>query len=239
MHEFGLALASSVVISLISLEGAVLMKLGEKRISSFMPVMVAFATGALFGASFFHLIPEVYDSQWGREGVVAGVIGFYLLERLLMWRHCHEDTCDVHAFSYLVLLGDSLHNFVDGLTLGAAFISDISTGVVVAAAIALHELPQELGDFAVLIYGGLGWRRALAYNLVTALTAVVGAAAAFTLVGRIDPAAILAIAAGGFIYIAGSDLVPELHKDRQPRGALANSVALIVGLALMWLLPRA
>jgi zinc and cadmium transporter len=158
------------------------------------------------------------------------------MERLFYWRHCHEGKCDIHAFTYLNLFGDALHNFIDGLVLAASFIISVPLGIATSLAVASHEIPQEIGDFGVLLYGGFSKYRALAYNLISALTAVLGGITGYFLSAAVSGLApmLLPITAGGFIYIAASDLVPELHKEKNNYKANLAFLLFILGVLFMW-----
>ena len=161
---------------------------------------------------------------------------FFVIEQFLLWSHCHHGKCEVHSFSYLILLGDSVHNFVDGVIIAASFLVSIPAGITTSLAIIFHEIPQEVGDFSVLLFGGLSRKRALVYNFLSALTAFAGAILAYYFrdVVALSNQYLLAFAAGGFIYIASADLLPELHKERVPVRSLAQFMSLLVGVLLIW-----
>ena len=208
-----------------------------------LPHLVSFATGALLGAAFLALLPHAVGAA-GMEphrvmlAVLLGLLAFFILERLVLWRHCHEAACEVHgaegepdrhAAGTLVLFGDGLHNFIDGILIGAAFLTDVHLGVVTALAVAAHEIPQEVGDFAVLLHSGYSRARALLFNVLSSLTTVVGGVLAWLAlpwVGGWIPY-VLAVAAASFIYVAVADLIPDLHK-RVDRKALAEQLLLIL-----------
>jgi zinc and cadmium transporter len=185
------------------------------------------------------LLPESLEKLQGGETFVYALVGFtlfFLLERILYWRHCHEGHCDVHAFSYLNLFGDGIHNFIDGLVIAGSFLGGIPLGIATTVAVVSHEIPQEIGDFAVLIYGGFSKGRALFYNLLSGLTAVAGGVIGYFLATNIAgfSAPLLPLTAGGFIYIAASDLIPELHKEKDPNKSNLAFVLFILGLLFMW-----
>ncbi|MBD3249438.1 hypothetical protein GF336_05315 [Candidatus Woesearchaeota archaeon] len=138
-----------------------------------------------------------------------------MIEKFLHWHHCHKGKCDIHTFTYMNLIGDGVHNFIDGLIIAASFSVDISFGVITTIAVIAHEIPQEIGDFGVLVYGGFGRLKALAFNFLSAVTAIIGAVIGYLISGSVEGFVpfLLPFAAGGFIYIAASDLVPELHKE--------------------------
>lgn len=205
--------------------------------------LVSFATGALLGAAFLALLPHaVEEAGEGRVHgigitILAGLLAFFLLEKFVLWRHCHTHACEAHgvedaqrgkAAGNLILIGDGIHNLVDGVLIAAAFLTDVHLGIVTSVAVIAHEIPQEIGDFAILLHSGFSRSRALLYNALSGLTTVVGGVAAFYSLAFAERAVpyILAIAASSFIYIAVADLIPGLHKRLEPK-ATAQQVALI------------
>jgi len=238
MSPLVMALAATLAVSLLSLAGIVLALFGGPVRRGVLFVMVAFAAGAMMAASFFHLLPEAAGQVgWFAAGVsvIAGFSLFFLLERFLHWHHCHKGECDIHPFTTLSLLGDSIHNFLDGIVIGAAFLASPVLGLSATVVIAAHELPQELGDFAVLMHGGYSKGRALGMNLLTAMTALVGAVAAnlgLSEHSQLVPY-LMGFAAGNFIYISSSDLIPELHKERDLRKAMLAFVFFLLAVGCM------
>jgi len=224
MHPLVMAVLATIAISLLSLCGVALLAFNRWRDTA-MFVMVAFAAGAMMSASFFHLLPAA-SSRIGyfhsSVSVMAGLSVFFILERFLHWRHCHKGHCEVHPFTTLSLVGDAVHNFLDGIVIGGAFLVSPALGLSTTAVIAAHELPQELGDFAVLVHGGYSRKRAVLLNLAVALTSVAGAITAyFGMVDRLDWIPyVMGFAAGNFLYIGSSDLIPELHKEQNLRKAV-------------------
>jgi len=233
------AIGASIVVSLISLVGIVALLFKENILHKIIMALVALSAGGLIGGAFLHLLPEAAEKSssftvylW----LIAGFILFFVMERFLRWRHCHEETeCKVHPVSYLNLIGDGVHNFFDGLIIGASFVVDIRFGIITTVAIILHEIPQELGDFAVCVYGGMNKYKALLYNFLAALTAIAGTALGYYFSGRVESflVIILPFAAGGFIYIASCDLIPEIHKQADLRKAAASMEFFILGIVLM------
>lgn len=230
---------ATLLDGLVSLSGIFSLWVNEKRLQKIVFVLVALSAGALLSGAFFHLLPESLEnlnSTMVFSLVLVGFIMFFLIEKFLHWHHCHKnDKCDTHPFTYLILIGDGVHNFLDGLIIAASFIISVPFGVVTTLLILGHEIPQELGDFGVLVYGGFNKTKALLFNLLSQLTAVVGGIVGFflsTYVEGIVPY-ILPFAAGGFIYIAASDLVPELHKDPNLKRSLTSFAFFLVGIALM------
>jgi len=236
---FLLILISVILVSLLSFVGAVFLALKGRTFERLLIGLVAFSSGALLGGAFLHLLPESLAPGFNGNVfvyVISGMVLFFILEKFLYWRHCHEAECDIHAFAYLNLIGDGVHNFIDGTIIATSFLASVSLGATATLAIISHEVPQEIGDFGVIVYGGIGKKRALGYNFLSALMAVFGAIFAYFLspyVGGLTTF-MLPFAAGGFIYIASTDLMPELHKMRKPRDSLTQLTLLLAGIVLMW-----
>jgi zinc and cadmium transporter len=218
--------------------------------------MVSFATGALLGAALLGLIPHaMIGAGSGRVhevgiALIAGIALFFILEKFLLWRHCHDDHCDEHsvddhghanhharqkATGSLVLVGDALHNVLDGVLIAAAFLTDVHLGIVTAIAIAAHEIPQEVGNFAVLLHSGMSRGRALAMNLLTSLTAVIGGVAGFYSLGNALKALpfALAVAAASLLYVAVADLIPGLHRRVDARSSVMQVLLIGAGIAMI------
>ena len=232
-----LIIASSFLISLITFVGVISLSLKDELLDRILLCLVGFAAGALVGGAFLHLLPETVERSTNMNVFLAlsfGFFLFFLLEKLI-WRHCHKGKCEIHPFAYLNLIGDGVHNFIDGLVMAASFTSNIQLGIVTSLAVAFHEIPQEIGDFGVLIYGGLEKSRALILNFFTALIVVFGGVVGYFLSSYIGESMIfiLPFTAGGFIYIAASDLIPELHKEVNPRRSLASFALFLLGFAFM------
>ena len=237
---------SVLAISGISLIGILTLWLADKKLKKIFVYMVSFAAGGLFGDVFLHLIPEMAAEETGFQVtpslvIILGILSSFAVERFLQWRHCHTPTSDEHphSFAYMNLFGDAVHNLIDGLIVGGSYIASIPLGIATTIAVIFHEIPQELGDFCVLIYGGFNKRKALMFNFLTALTAVLGATIAFVVgsaIGGFVPL-LIPFAAGNFIYIAGSDLIPELRKDTpEPKKAALQMISLVLGVIPMLLL---
>lgn len=236
-----LILLSTFLVSIISLVGVVTLAIKDNLLKAITFLLIAFSAGALLGGAFLHLIPEAIEKTNPSIALIyvtAGFVLFFLLEKYLYWRHCHDGVCNVHTFTYLNLIGDSLHNFMDGLVIAGGYASSVSLGVFTTILVIVHEIPQELGDFGVLIYGGFSKPKALFYNFLSALTAFGGALAGYFLSNRIAGFSyiLLSITAGGFIYIASSDLIPEIHKETQPKKSILSLIFFILGIALMYIL---
>lgn len=237
MSTLNSILAATLLVSVVSLSGALFLLLRADLLRKLSALLVAFASGTLMGGAFFHLIPEAVfrrgDAAFGM--VVLGIVFFFALEKVLCWRHCHDAQCDAHSFTYLNLVGDSIHNFVDGVIIAASFLVGPALGVVATTVVIMHEVPQELGEFGVLIYGGFTRRRAILFNLLTALTAIAGGALGyfFSLQVKELQIPLISVAAGGFVYIALADLVPELHKRRRPAESASQFLLMLAGLSLL------
>jgi zinc and cadmium transporter len=202
-----------------------------------VPVLVSYATGTLLGAAFLGLLPEALEGSAPRTALataLAGLLLFFVLEQWVLWRHCHDEACEQHARAApLILVGDALHNFVDGVVIGGAFLVSVPLGVTTALAVLAHEVPQEVGDFALLLDAGYGRARALAWNALSSSTTLVGgllAWAALPHAQAVTPV-LLALAAGGFIYIAAADLMPALHRRADWRAAVTQTVVVLAGVA--------
>jgi len=232
------SVGATFVVSLMSLVGIITLGIKNKTFDKILLLLVGFSAGALMGGAFFHLIPEAVEES-GIEFVtfivVVGFVSFFLVERILHWRHCHEGHCDVHTFTYMSLIGDGIHNFIDGLIIAAGFSVDIRLGVITSVAVIAHELPQEIGDFAILVYGGFSKVKALFFNFLSAITAILGAVVGVFLFSLADVFSdfLVPFAAGGFIYIFASDLIPELHKEPKLVKSLLSFVMFLAGVALM------
>lgn len=243
-----LAFASVALVSVVSFAGAATLVMREEFLRRSVFILVSLAVGALFGDAIIHLIPEAFegigDPSRAAFFVLLGIVAFLVLEKFLRWHHTHgeEETAPaaggrVKPVGVLILVSDGIHNFLDGIIIAASYLVSVEVGVATTIAVILHEIPQEIGDFGVLIHAGFTKGRALFMNFLSALLAVLGAAAAF-LFSAFEPAvpAIIAFAAGSFLYIAGSDLVPELHKTASARRSLGELAAVLLGIALMFAL---
>jgi zinc and cadmium transporter len=240
------------LISAISLIGVLALSIREATLDQLLFFLVSFASGAILGAAFFDLLPEAIklgeEFGWGSQTIgyiVLGFVVFYLLERFIYFfhgdphqQHCPppEETSGVEGFALLNLIGDGAHNFLDGLLIAVAFGIDVALGIAASIAVIFHELPQEIGDFAVLVYGGFERTRALALNFLSALTAFGGALFAYFYTERV-PAFnpfLIALTCGGFIYIAATELIPQVQKEHNIKRAALQFFLFILGLFLVW-----
>ncbi len=237
-------LTSVILVSLISLIGILALSNKQKTIKRNSILLVSFSAGALFGDALIHLLPEVFEKMGANLSaslaVISGILLFFVLEKFLHWRHCHLDLAErhIHSLATMNLVGDGLHNLIDGLLIGAAYLASFPVGLATTLAIIFHEIPQEIGDFGVLLHSGLSVKKALLFNFLSALLAILGAVMALFLDRYLEGFAtrLLAIAAGGFIYIAGSDLIPELKHECGGRKSVRQFFLMILGIAVMALL---
>ena len=253
MSTLGLIVLFTVLSGFVSaLAASVFLALRADLRARVLPHLVSFATGALLGAAFLGLVPHALDQAGeGRAhsvglALLLGILTFFLLETLVLWRHCHDDPCEMHSPSHaardaasarLILAGDALHNVLDGVLVAAAFMTDTHLGVVTAVAVFAHELPQEVGDLAILLHGGLSRARALGLNLLVSLTSVVGGVLAYYSLStalHLLPYA-LAFAASSFIYVAVADLIPGLHRRVDVRAGLGQVFFIGLGVATVYL----
>jgi zinc and cadmium transporter len=237
------SIVSVLIVSLIAFVGILTFAIKVKKLKKILIYLVSFSAGALFAGAFIHLLPEIVK----RVGfsykislyVLGGIVIFFVLEKVVRWRHCHVPMRKgVRSFAYMNIIGDVFHNFIDGLIIAAAYIVSFPIGLITTIAVVLHEIPQEIGDFGVLVYGGFSRRKALLINFLSALVAVLGAIVGLVLSGFVSgiELILIPIAAGGFIYIAGSDLIPELHKETKLLRSIWALVAFVLGIGVMSLL---
>ncbi len=234
------AIASVFVVSLISLIGFFALPFNKEKLDKILIYFVSFSAGTLLGDAFIHLIPEAYEKIGIYFQValyiLSGIVAFFVLEKFVHWRHCHKIPSEnhPHPFSYIILTGDTVHNFIDGMIIGASYLINIPVGVATTLAVVFHEIPQEVGDFGSLVYGGFSKERALFLNFMTALAAVLGAVIVLIL-GKNESMVnfLVPFAAGGFIYIALSDFIPELHKHTEAKKSFWQLLNFILGIGLM------
>jgi len=248
MDTVALTFISVLIVSAISLVGIFTLSMREAVLRKYVLVLVSVAIGALLGDAFLHIIPESIEMFGGSLSglmVLFGIFSFFLIEKFLHWHHHFRNESeddkhrkDTHPVGRLVLLSDGVHNFLDGIIIAASYMASPSVGVATTIAVILHEIPQEIGDFGVLIHAGYAKRRALMLNFFSALLAVLGAALALALGAAAESLVSWAVpaAAGGFIYIASADLIPELHKNREQENFALEVLGIILGVTAMYLL---
>ncbi len=243
--------ALGALVGALAASGVLL--LSSATISRLLPRLVSFAIGSLLGAAFLGLIPHAMAGTdlAGTHRITAviliGVLIFFLLEKMLLWRHCHSAHCEAHgvdleaaqksATGTMILIGDGIHNLVDGVLIAAAFLTDIHLGIVTTFAVIAHEVPQELGDIAILLHSGYARARVLVLNLLSSLTTLVGGVAAFFVLSWAESATpyVLAIAAASFIYIAMADLLPDLHQRLEARATAEQMTLILLGIGLVYM----
>lgn len=232
--------------------------IGDNIRQQMLPHLVSFAIGSLLGATFLGLIPHALDHEFAVDAhdigltLLLGLLLFFILEKMVLWRHCHHDHCDGHlpdtenshshshgkqqATGTLILIGDTIHNFVDGVLIAAAFLTDVHLGIVTAIAIAAHEIPQELGDFVILLNNGFSRSKALYFNILSALGTVAGAVLAYFMLAELDHLLpyVLTVAAASFIYVAVADLIPGLHKRVRPVETVQQISLILTGILVIY-----
>lgn len=246
IHILLYSIAATSIISVISLLGAVTLSLKDALLKKLVFYLVAVSAGSLMGNAFLHLMPEALESaESGKStsifiAVLAGFGLFFILERVLHWHHFHQEGEGnaTHPFTYLNLIGDGFHNFIDGIVIIAAFSLNVELGIATTLSVIIHEIPQEISDFGVLIYGGFTKSKALLFNLLSAAFAILGTVCGYALINTVqDIIPLLAgVTAGGFIYISASDLIPELHKETNFSKSLIAFMCFFGGVGLMALL---
>ena len=239
-------LSSVIIVSLISLIGVFTFSIDHKKLEKALIYLVSLSTGTLLGDAFIHLIPEAYEDSENKLFVglyiLSGMLFFFIVEKFFHWRHCHHVPSEKHPhpFSYVILAGDTVHNFIDGLVIAASYLVSVPVGIATTIAVILHEIPQEIGDFGSLLYGGFSRAKALLFNLLSGMTAVVGAIVVLVInTNTLEMNNFLIpFAAGGFIYIASADLIPELHKNTEAKKSLLQIATFVAGIALMLLMLK-
>jgi zinc and cadmium transporter len=277
MHTLLWIIAATVLGGALSaLAASLFLLVPERKRVHWVPHLVSFAIGALLAAALLDLLPEAIETagvdRAGEVGLtlLIGLLIFFVLEKLVLWRHCHHDSCEAHpveeplklgriqplattqrgllsqeqhrhaASGWLILFGDGMHNLLDGVLIAAAFMTDIHLGVVTSLAVMVHEIPQEVGDLAILLHGGMSRRKALWLNLATSMTSVIGGIVAYFALGTalaVLPYAIT-LAAASFIYIAAADLIPGLHKRVDPQSAVQQLALILLGVLLIYVLEK-
>lgn len=235
------SIISVLVVSLVSFVGVLFLSLKEETLKKYIGIFISLAVGALLGDAFIHIIPEALENSpssiFTSVLIIVGIFIFFILEKVLHWHHHGEDAEDdhVHPVGKLILFSDGVHNFIDGIIIGSSFLVSIPLGIATTIAVILHEIPQEIGDFAVLLHSGYTKKRALWLNFISALMSVFGVILILILGGVLDSFILwcLPIAAGGFIYIAVADLIPELHKSVGIKHTLAQVITGTIGVLAM------
>ena len=236
-------LISVIIVSIISLIGILTISLKTKSLEKILIYMIAFAAGALLGDVFLHILPEISENGFTVSisiYILLGIALGFVTEKIIHWRHCHHLTTNQHPhhLSNMNLIGDGIHNFIDGLIIAISYLISIPVGIATSLAVIFHEIPQEIGDYGILIYAGFTKKKAILFNFLISLTAIAGAIIAL-IIGTTSEKLlliILPIAAGNFIYIATADLIPELHKEVKLSRSLGQLIFFILGIVIMFLI---
>ena len=227
--------------------------------SNWIPLLISYAIGALLGAAFLEILPHAFEEAGNMKNMAAtvllGILLFFVLEKLVLWRHCHGDHCEAHTVTaatathdhdhgrsgLMIMVGDTFHNFVDGILIAAAFMVDVQLGVVTALAIIAHEIPQEVGDFLILLHSGYTKKQAFAFNLLSSLATVVGGLGAYFALSSVQNLipTILGLAAASMIYVAVADLIPGLHKRTELKATVQQVLLIGLGVGSIWLVEQA
>jgi len=231
-------LLAVLIVSLISFVGTFVF-FSRKIVGKYLFYAVSFAAGSMIGAAFLDLLPETVNAGFDKNAafiIILGIFSFFVLEKFLHWHHHHTGRKDVHAYNYLNTIGDAVHNFIDGAIIAISFVHSTSVGIVATIAIIAHEIPQEIGDFAVLLHGGWSKMKASMINFMTALTSFLGALLAYFYSGFASYSTnfMTAFAIGGFIYIAGTDLIPEIHKEKNLKRSFVQFMFMVFGVLVIW-----
>ena len=231
-----------MIVSLLSLIGVFTLGIKEKNLKNILIYFVSFSAGALLGDVFIHLIPEVFNegaTAYTSLYFLSGITVSFLIEKIIYWRENHTSSIlgnKIKHFVFMILFGDGVHNFIDGLAIGASFLVSVPVGIATSLAVILHEIPHEIGDFAALIHGGLGKKQAIFYNFVSGLTAILGTLFALVLSQYVTGINnfLVPFAAANLIYIAGTNLIPELHKETQLKKSTIQIFTFLLGIAIMY-----
>lgn len=232
---------STLFIALISLIGAVFFIFNKKLLDNILFLLISFSAGVFMGGAFLHLLPEALeqlDALIVFILLISGFSLFFLLEKVIMWRHCHKENCEHHPFTYLTLIGDSIHNFIDGVIIAASFMINIPLGIATTISVFVHEVPQGIGNLSVLIYGGFSRKKALFLNFISALTIIIGGIISYFIFSESQKEIVylLPLTAGTFLYIASSDLIPELNKEVDVKKSFVSFLVFLIGVIIMFLL---
>lgn len=234
---------STLMIASCVFFGAFFLFFKRETLNQIVVFLVALSAGALMGGAFLHLLPEAVEmipADTAFKTFLIAFVSFFLIEKLLHWRHCHKGNCTIHSFGYMNLIGDGIHNFIDGLVIASTFMVDIQLGITTTLAVAIHEIPQEIGDYGVLVHSGFKKTTALLLNFLIALIVVVGGIVGYFFFSHVDTILpyLLPFAAGGFVYISASDLMPEMKKETNLKKSAFSLTIFILGILLMLLVKE-
>lgn len=237
-----MAILASILMSMISLVGVIFFKVRKKVLKEELLAMVGLATGALLGDAFLHLIPEAVEMVNPNEvgmWAIGGIMIFFILEKFLKWRHCHDVDCHEESqLAWMSLAADSIHNLIDGLIIGSSFMVSIPLGIGTSLAVLMHEIPQEIGDLAILVHSGLTLKKATMMNFSSAFFSLLGVILVWIVGSKVNIyGQLMGLTAGGFVYLAASDLIPELHRHQSKnRDSFWQLITVTLGIAIMYFL---
>jgi len=211
----------------------------EEILNKITIFLVSLSAGALIGGAFLHLLPEGAETMEPEKMyhiVLASFVFFFILEKFLHWQHCHKQNCEIHSFGYMNLVGDTIHNLIDGIVIASTFLIDIKLGITTTIAIALHEIPQEIGDFGVLVHAGFKKSKAIIINYIVATTVIIGGFIGYFMSFKAQEMVsnLIPFAAGGFIYLAASDLMPEIRKEQKIVKSIISLLIFVIGISIMY-----
>lgn len=237
------SILSVFIISSISLIGVISIPINTEKLKNILLYFVSFSAGALMGDVFIHLLPEVIADGFTTNSsiyILLGIVFSFVMEKFVHWRHCHMPITKTHQHPFVTmnLFGDAIHNFIDGMIIAGSYLTSIPLGISTTLAVTLHEIPQEIGDFGVLLHGGYSKKKAILFNFTTALTAILGTVLVLITSGWFEQSTqfLNCFAIGTFIYIAGSDLIPELHKEGETSKSIKQVFSFILGIMIMFAL---
>ncbi len=242
MIELIWIIGTTFLIAILALIGIITFSLKEEAFEKLLILLVSFAAGTLLGTAFFNMIPETFHGLSVGNGrmeasvlIISGFVFFFALEEFLHWHHCHDHKCEhrKRPVSYLILVSNSIHNFIDGIIVGASFLVSVPLGITTAIAVAAHEIPQELGNFGIIVFVGWGKKRALLVNLMASLMIVPGGTVAYFAANSINPIYLIPFAAGSFIYIGAADLVPEVHGEENLQTSVIILTMFLLGVLVI------
>ncbi len=258
MAVLSATLISVVAVSLISLIGILFIAMTEERLQRILLILVSFSVGALLGDVFLHMLPEMGRAPGLGVGtslvILGGFLFSFVVEKFIHWHHCHDEECEAHGiaheahpghhghgrvkpFAIISLIGEAVHNFIDGVIIAAGYIASFPVGFATTLAVVFHEIPHEVGNFAILVHGGFSRWKAVLFNALTALTSILGAVLTLLVSERVQGVTpyLLPFAAGTFLYIAGTDIIPELHKETRTWRNAVQFLAILLGVGIMGL----
>jgi zinc and cadmium transporter len=240
---FAWIVVSGAAMSALALVGSVTLLLSNRAFDRLVLPLVALAAGSLLGGALFHMLPESVRALGNNltvyDGLALGIVSFLILEQYLHWHHCHRPPAAHRPLGHLILVADGLHNLIGGLAVGSAFVLDTRLGIITWIVAAAHEVPQELGDFGILVHSGWARSHALIYNVISALPFLAGGVAAYLLADEVNVAVLVPFAAGNFIYIAAADLLPRVTEPRNARDKVVHTASVVLGLGILYALAWA